>query len=561
MSILPVGTNTLYLAGAGVTVGATSVVLQGFSDIYGNALSMANFGAKGFLTVEPDVNNQEFLTFSSVTVNANNTVTLGGIKTTLAVSPFTETSGTVRAHAGGVKAVISDAPAFWSTFANKNNNETITGTWTAPTGGTGGQIATATDIANAVTGVSGTASTTVFGTVKTTTATTTVVSTDDTRLPTQNENDALVGTSGTAVSTSNKLVDNADTATSGANKVLRLDGTGKLPALDASQLTNPPAGINVINSFTAGGIINTGNAVSLGIYQNGAGLVIENKQVFTLTTYTQAFTVGVNSNRAILVFLSDRGGSSAFASVQYHGVSLTTIDSNVNSPGGSYTGYLINPDTGSNNLTFTYGGGGSGGSIDVVIYSFYNAAQSAAFINAHNLVSNSTSAASATPTIYGSIGVGFVKNISSGTITPGGNFNKENSLSVTNWLAAGDTSVITPITTITASGQGAQGGAEVVVVTPFNSASIGAVQASSATGLFSNYLSTDFIGFASNTVSVGQTVNVVVAGKASGLSGLSAFSPYYLADTVGTIGTSVGTVTRKVGIAVSATEILITNIW
>lgn len=37
------------------------------------------------------------------------------------------------------------------------------------------------------------------------------VGNDDTRIPTQDENNALVGTSGTAVSSSNKLVDNADT--------------------------------------------------------------------------------------------------------------------------------------------------------------------------------------------------------------------------------------------------------------------------------------------------------------------------------------------------------------
>jgi hypothetical protein len=55
---------------------------------------------------------------------------------------------------------------------------------------------------------------------------------------TQNSTDALAGTSGTAPSTSNKFVDNADTATSGANKVLRLDATGKLPAIDGSQLIN-----------------------------------------------------------------------------------------------------------------------------------------------------------------------------------------------------------------------------------------------------------------------------------------------------------------------------------
>jgi hypothetical protein len=39
--------------------------------------------------------------------------------------------------------------------------------------------------------------------------------TNDPRIPTQNENDALVGTSGTAVSTSNKLVDNSDTSGTG----------------------------------------------------------------------------------------------------------------------------------------------------------------------------------------------------------------------------------------------------------------------------------------------------------------------------------------------------------
>jgi|GEM_PF-5275232 len=49
---------------------------------------------------------------------------------------------------------------------------------------------------------------------------------------------SALSTSGTAISATNKIVDNADTGTSGANKVLRLDGTGKLPTLDGSQLTN-----------------------------------------------------------------------------------------------------------------------------------------------------------------------------------------------------------------------------------------------------------------------------------------------------------------------------------
>lgn len=61
---------------------------------------------------------------------------------------------------------------------------------------------------------------------------------NDGRVPTQNENDALVGTSGTAVSSSNKLVDAADVSSAAASgKIVRAVGTA-LPALDGSNLTN-----------------------------------------------------------------------------------------------------------------------------------------------------------------------------------------------------------------------------------------------------------------------------------------------------------------------------------
>lgn len=88
-----------------------------------------------------------------------------------------------------------------------------------------------------------------------------VVGDNDTRVPTQDENNALAWTSGTAPSASNKFVDNADTAKTWANKVLRLTSawkvttstidtwvtdwkiimatTGdKLPVIDGSNLTN-----------------------------------------------------------------------------------------------------------------------------------------------------------------------------------------------------------------------------------------------------------------------------------------------------------------------------------
>lgn len=126
-------TNTQYLAGSGVIVGATSVVLTAFTDIYGNALALADFGTKGYGSLEPDTTNEESFTFTTVTVNANGTVTLGGVSTALAKSPYTETSGLVRAHSGGTKVVISDTTAFWNTFTNKNNDETVTGRWGSAT--------------------------------------------------------------------------------------------------------------------------------------------------------------------------------------------------------------------------------------------------------------------------------------------------------------------------------------------------------------------------------------------------------------------------------------------
>ncbi len=130
MSTLAIQTNTLYLSGAGVIIGATSASLTNLVDIYGNVLTMADFGTVGYITFEPDSTNEESATFTGITVNANGTYTLTGVKTVLAKSPFTQTSGLVRTHSGGTKVVITDTAAWWNQIPFKDNNETITGSWT-----------------------------------------------------------------------------------------------------------------------------------------------------------------------------------------------------------------------------------------------------------------------------------------------------------------------------------------------------------------------------------------------------------------------------------------------
>lgn len=118
------------LAGAGVTIGATTMVLSSFADPDGNLLTMTSFGTKGFMTLDPNNSSQEEpISFTGVTQNANGTATLTGISNMGFTSPYTETSGFLKSHAGGTKVIITNTAGFYDSFANKENDETINGTY------------------------------------------------------------------------------------------------------------------------------------------------------------------------------------------------------------------------------------------------------------------------------------------------------------------------------------------------------------------------------------------------------------------------------------------------
>lgn len=205
---------TQYLAGSGAIIGATSITLTSLTDIYGTAITaITSFGTKGYITFEPDTTNEEAATFTGVTVNANGTVTLTGVATVIAQSPYTETSGLVRQHSGGTKVVITDNVAFWNTFANKANDEVITGRWSTTTVPlNNNDLATKSYADGLAIAGSPDSSTSVKGITKMSTAPASptspiAVGDNDTRVPTQGENDALVGLSGNAVGTANPLTD------------------------------------------------------------------------------------------------------------------------------------------------------------------------------------------------------------------------------------------------------------------------------------------------------------------------------------------------------------------
>lgn len=68
-----------------------------------------------------------------------------------------------------------------------------------------------------------------------------------------------------------------------------------------------------------------------------------------------------------------------------------------------------------------------------------------------------------------------------------------------------------------------------------------------------------FIGFALEAGTIGQTKAVQIMGIPTGLTSITIGSTYYLANTPGTIATSAGTVSRKIGMGVSTTSLLIKN--
>ncbi len=127
-------TQPYALAGSGVSVGDTTVTLKSFTDIDGNAITMAgDFGAEAFATLEPGSRDrEEQIVFTGVTNNADGTSTLTGVSNVLFAYPYTQTSGFIKSHPGGVNLVITNSSGFYDTFTNKNNSEIIVGFWTVP---------------------------------------------------------------------------------------------------------------------------------------------------------------------------------------------------------------------------------------------------------------------------------------------------------------------------------------------------------------------------------------------------------------------------------------------
>lgn len=132
-AVNPVGGKLYYLYGGGISSSQTSVTLTAFKTPVSNYnLGMSDFGTIGYATIEPgNATKQEFISFTGVTQNVDGTATLTGVSRGLSpITPYTASTTIQKAHSGGSIVVLSNPPAFYSNFTNKNNDETITGQWT-----------------------------------------------------------------------------------------------------------------------------------------------------------------------------------------------------------------------------------------------------------------------------------------------------------------------------------------------------------------------------------------------------------------------------------------------
>lgn len=292
---------TLY---TGLSASGTSMVITPYPvDIQtGTKLTFADFGDTPTLTVDPKIAGyEEIIQFSSMVDNGNNTATLAiAGRNLIGQYPYT-TTGTGKTHGASAVVVFSDNPQLYNAFVQKTGNETVAGikTFTSspivPTGGSGTQAANNDDIANAITGFTGKATDLVAGTTKISVPAASptnpiAVGDNDPRVPTQGENDALVGNNtDIAVGTGNKfvtqtgLIHNAEkyvavssasstayTATLSPVVTSQTDGMEVYLKMDLANTTTTPT--LAVNGLTARTIVKT-SGLALAVGDIAAGMM------------------------------------------------------------------------------------------------------------------------------------------------------------------------------------------------------------------------------------------------------------------------------------------------
>lgn len=664
MNVKFVQAKTTTLQAPVTSTEVAEIALTRLVDIYGNVLSLADFGDIIYLTLDPGTDQEEIISATGFTVNDDGSASLdtGIVRGLQAKSPYTA-GGTASAHSAGATAIVSNNPQLYASLVSLTGDQTIsdvktftlppksssdpisnddlarkswveglvlgtlttidvivpgtagatlvagnlvyfdtgTGTWKLANAGT---AATVNEVLLGIAQGAGTSgnpitsgvllqgvdanqtgltqgsvyyASNVDGGISTTPGTTTVavgIAKTATSLYfsprfdqqlTQNQLDAMAGTSGTAPSGTNKFVDAADVSSAAASgKIVRANGTA-LPALDGSALLNIFAS-SLAKNFTAGMTIAAGKPVCLlpfpladiG-YDTSVASAASN-----VTSTSFSFTVATNSNRMLLVAVyADHTSSASISGITYNGASMS-VSASQGSLGSAnnamYLFYLAAPATGSNTLVIT--AGASATNITYAVYSYYNCAQQAP--EAHTVATGGSGVTSATVTPLTNGAMVF------GVTDAGGGFGGSGGAAFTNHatsqqvLSTGDSgNNYPPAPVIGSRNQSGSGGESncAVIVASIAPVAAGATPRAYLTSTLQAATSDAFTGIAQASVTVGQSLSTLLYGVDANQSGLTPSTKYFLGDTPGAFVTSAGTVSRKAGISLSATQMLITNIW
>lgn len=319
------------------------------------------------------------------------------------------------------------------------------------------------------------------------------------------------------------------------------------------------------NSFTAGENITAGDAVSIGLYNPGAAITFDNEDSVVVTgipsgsqtTTLSSFVVANQTNRVLLVSVSMIGPTNDIQSATYDGVSMTKVTSNQSTGGGGNMAlfYLFAPNIGTADVVVTTNATGTGQMV-IIAQSFYNVDQS---VDSFNKAASDS--VTLTPVADGVVGVTAFAKPSGDAITPGDNAlnNTSSNGNASLNLAMGNSGIIFPNKDTISTASGSPTGSMVIGLAPLSTQQFAVVKsdASNVVNSANNKLYEGFIGFADETITAGNDILIRDYGIDNNQSGLVAGSEYFLSDTPGEISLSAGTNSKKIGIAISATEIKI----
>ncbi len=308
--------------------------------------------------------------------------------------------------------------------------------------------------------------------------------------------------------------------------------------------------INNIVKLTSIAALANRDALCLKPYQSDGGIVYNNSSNGSMSqmnaTYNASFTVNAGNNRMLVVsvYQANTNGYGGTVAVTFDGVAMTQVAVTPSGNTKMWTFILPAPSTGAKTLAITTAGFGNTLSWTYTAHTYNNVVQSTTPDATATVTSGTT--LSITTVNNGCLVVGAV----AGSISTGLPNNRQATTH-----SAGDSGQLFPPQSYTFTWGG--GPANAVSLAPITIPVMRTGKANATVAA----TATNFIGFSIGPVGSGSVGTVCIGGILDGFSGLTSGGVYYLSNTDGLISLSPGSVSRKVGIAVSTCQLLITNVW